>query len=867
MSQSLPSDEERSPKVRRKRAQQSSANQFHQQNKEGDSNDSGIRSVQDDSKRVVQGHNNWVIQGDNNQVIQNLVTNQFARPEAQEIAFENRLQLLGQLHRESQARCIERWQALGVSESEAIKFTEDSLIGAPPSQIQLCPGKLIFLVGELGLGKSLIAERLFQSAIKQAQENVDAPIPIYLEAREVTEGISKVIESAATGIGNPNTQGAIVIIDGADEVTGIVSRLLKEARLLVKAWLNTTVVIASRPMPIFRHEENQEYIVPAPLLSDQEAYSLVEQFAQIPFSAFTASELPESIGEAIHRPLFAILLGIYLSKQGLGVPNSIGKLLSNLVERSLGRETADSVSANQLLQKLAVRCIEYEGFPVPANEIASRSELKQILDSRLVVEHNGQLSFPLQILTEWFAVQSLEAGYPQPESLLSSIQKLELWKYPLIIAISTFGHENTSKLLTPIAQKYPAFAGEIVSAALISGCPNLPPPLWLQCGQRIREAMQGWVSGMSQPLAKLIAPVKDNSEIRTIGIKVEEYKFQAAWYRGDDHLDDVVELPLSRERNNRCWVPRKIIKSIRQSPLSQQGSPSAWAWKWTLNELVDSLSKLLKNRALPIEEINNGLLAHEALWQLARLVLKISRRSSFSYYPRARPIPLNLLEECLSDFPNDYEFFDRPPYRLHRNEINTLATKVNQLREVGEIVLNPPWPQADRDGDLIEGWPWQCYTPETIRIHAENVYREALNAYQQIVKTLFAKFAERLEMNMILPACLWGFIDPDDPAKFCWYFEVLPSDKHTKVQFQYREKTDKSVLCINTELNEKLYSFRPSEVARWIDYIPISYPFLKIFLNNSATELVYTWLWEDLKRVSWVKGHLGDPPKNLEGWL
>jgi transcriptional regulator with AAA-type ATPase domain len=37
---------------------------------------------------------------------------------------------------------------------------------------------VILLIGELGIGKTLIAQRLFQQAIKQAQENKVAPIPV-----------------------------------------------------------------------------------------------------------------------------------------------------------------------------------------------------------------------------------------------------------------------------------------------------------------------------------------------------------------------------------------------------------------------------------------------------------------------------------------------------------------------------------------------------------------------------------------------------------------------------------------------------------------------------------------------------------------
>lgn len=61
----------------------------------------------------------------------------------------------------SKARCIASWQGAGIKEDEAIALVDDMSIGLPPNELKLLPGKLIIITGQMGIGKSLIGERLF----------------------------------------------------------------------------------------------------------------------------------------------------------------------------------------------------------------------------------------------------------------------------------------------------------------------------------------------------------------------------------------------------------------------------------------------------------------------------------------------------------------------------------------------------------------------------------------------------------------------------------------------------------------------------------------------------------------------------------
>lgn len=805
----------------------------------------------------------------------------------------NRVRTLEQLYRDSRARCIVSWRAAQVPQEEAEKLADDHSVGSSPPNLNLLPGKLIILTGEMGAGKSLIAERLFQNEINKAIENNNAPIPVYLKSSQLREQkqlktIVEVAENATNGLGNPKTQGAIIFIDGADELIDLASELLNQARFLVNAWLKTTVVITSRPLRIF--DESKETIVPVPKLSKAEAYALIEKFAKQPIT--TASQWSQSLQSAIHLPLWAILLGIYLSEQNMRTPRSIGELLSYLVKCSLGQKKADIESANQLLQQLAIKCVEYGGSLVHYSEVvSSRAELQPILNSRLVFERSGKIGFPLAILTEWFAAQSLAAGNPDPQVLASDSEQLELWRYPLIMAIANFGHDQVSKLLTPLTEKHPAFAAQLVNEALASRFiePDLPP--WNICGERIREAMQAWVAGIDQPtehsLAKLIAPVQDDGKVRTIGVHIESTKLITGWYYGDNLLKDVVQATNSQVSSLPVWDHIRIVERICSQTVTvpQLENQPAWAWRWTLDELVSSLSKLLEHRAIPVSK---GILAHESLWKLARSLLRVSKNISLHYYPSHRPINLDILEQCLLEFPQDINRFGIGGLTLYRSDLNYLSIKVAELRETGETKLNPPWPEPDYYS--VEGWPWQCYPPEKIRTYAETFYKTALNEYQKLVSIWFPKFADRLLTAAILPANIVGVITPVQYKRspnINWHFEVLPYGEQSTVTFHFEEQdtssnetskvlsnklsarlrfllpeqnisSNKASTVLNNQLNDRLRFLRP-QVYKWIDGTTYHYSSLDIFKPNSATELVYNWLWDDLKRVGWVKGLLGNP--------
>ncbi|MBD2084149.1 NACHT domain-containing protein [Coleofasciculus sp. FACHB-542] len=721
--------------------------------------------------------------------------------------------------------------------TEAIKLTDYSSIGTPWAELQPCDDKpLIVLIGEFGAGKSLLAERLFQRLIKQAEESSNAPVPVYLKAKKLTSSLQEAVEAEIRKLpGASIAQGVAVIIDGADELgSDLAVQLCDEACVLVNAWLKTTVVITSRPIPTLVESEEA---VQVPLLSDEEAYALVERFSGQQITAYVALRWSQSVHDAIHRPLFAVLLGIYLRDRDMIAPSSVGELLSNLVERSLQQARASNPNVEQLLQHLAALSTDRSKGLVTKTEVASRSELQILLDSGLVVEDAGTISFSLPILTQWFAAQSLAAGIPDPNDLTNDSERLERWRYPIAIFVGSFDHDRVSKLLVPLAEKHPAFAAEIVNEELArriwNGIQNVSLPSSSECGQRIQTAMQAWVRGID-PLFKLISPVRDDGTLPPIGIHIDEERLTTSWYCGSDDLADVVKLQFSQFGASSGWP---TIRGGKPSP------KSAWAWEWTLNELVYSLSKLLQNRELPI---NDGLLLREAVWQTA---LTVTRRGKFNY----TPISLIEIEECLAKLPLNI-FPSGVTNRRRTLYLNQLMAEINHLREAGKVELRSPLPEPDLG--LRDGWIGKSYTQQQLLARAKAVYSGAIEGYKQLVDTWFPKLAPQLKTAVMLPVRFVGVIVQQGDFGIHWHFEVLPHGSQSIVELSVGER-DISIdyIHLRSALDEQLHSLRP-EAATWIGYT-MSWSNLDVFNPNSATELAYSWLWHDLERVSWVDGLLG----------
>jgi hypothetical protein len=761
-----------------------------------------------------------------------------------------------ELWRESRARCAERWRRLGLSRDEAFELADDLLVGAPSPQVRSALRRpLTIVTGEVGAGKSLLLDRLFQRTIVRSREDPEAPLPAFVEAWEVEGRLQDAVVRKTSSLGNPRAQGAAVFLDGAEEAGRAAAvRLLREARILAETWPNTTVVVAGRPLPDF---VGQEETFAVPELDTREQEALIERLSGQEVTLSLTYSWPESVKEAVKRPLFTTLLALDLRTRDISKPRSTGELLSGLVERAFGRagETVDT----SVLMRLAAACID-RGGPVRAADVATTAEMARLRETGLILERGGAASISLQILTEWFAAQALESGLVDPEQLASDFARLERWRYPLVIAVGTFGYARVEQIIGPIVSGASAFASQVVEEGLarwafsddaVASSPE-------EVTHQMRAAMSRWVEGIG-PLALLIAPVREDGSLSTLGLRVAaERVYDWSWYRGNADLGDMVSLDeyLPDRQPNREWPSIKVsIKGV-----GKHRQP-AWPWRYTLEDLRSDLSKHLKKRRLPL---SGGLLVEEAAWDAAR---ELRKRFEKGNYRERDPISLEAVENYLNlvGWDTDAVTFGNQWGQHGRDyELKYLKDKVHGLRDAGEAELRPPWPMYDRmpgDPGYIEtgrdsAYMWEWYSPEVLLERVRIILEGALDGYHRFVEELFPRFAPHMLIAATLPARLTGTLilnpregRPDISPYVAWYLEPLPLGSENELSVEIgRERAGREHTL---GVLRRTQSMRP-EAAAWI-YSP-EYADSEFFGKVPATELAYEWLWDDLKRVSWADG-------------
>ena len=191
-----------------------------------------------------------------------------------------------------------------------------------------------------------------------------------------------------------------------------------------------------------------------------------------------------------------------------------------------------------------------------------------------------------------------------------------------------------------------------------------------------------------------------------------------------------------------------------------------------------------------------------------------------------------------------------------RHALEQLEIKVETAQQQGLSHLSLP-------ASIQNFRSTSVYSPEILLAYAETIYREAVKGYEYLVNKWFPKFASQLPLASILPAQIVGVVVPpkhaSDSISLGIYWEPLPYGSPSGADFSLSDcQPTSDTVRYQTAMNQ-MRTLRPKSLL---------YPSFKVFLQtpltarwlseSPVTELVYQWLWEDLKKVGWVKGELGD---------
>ena len=121
-----------------------------------------------------------------------------------------------------------------------------------------------------------------------------------------------------------------------------------------------------------------------------------------------------------------------------------------------------------------------------------------------------------------------------------------------------------------------------------------------------------------------------------------------------------------------------------------------------------------------------------------------------------------------------------------------------------------------------------------------------------------------MQTAVTLPAVLHGYLNPGDPTRgfeggptIAWWLEALPAEEPLRVEIELEhEDRREEHHAMFVEQARRGRALRTRHRA-WLDSTSHS-SVLGVFSLFSAQEVVYDWLWNDLKRIRWVDGNLGE---------
>jgi hypothetical protein len=741
---------------------------------------------------------------------------------------------LAEMRRESVARCVQRWRGVGLPQQEAGALAEDHAVGLPVRE--LAPGEgrpVVVWTGKIGAGKSIAAERVHQAAIDFAREESSAPVPVFLHASEIDGDLASAVADKGNEVGDPRTRGAAVVIDALDEVGyEAAEAVLGQARVLAETWPATTVLLTSRPLPGALDVEEH---VEIPTLSEAESHACIEIGAGRAVHYGEVFGFPETVKQTLRQPFFALLAGLWL-RENTGSPRAPIDLMAELGERATP-EGAD----RSVLRRLAIRSVARDLGPVPTAEILRPAEVNGLLATGIVAGDKLHLTFALPSLAQWFAAEALLERDINVSDLLAVPEDLELWLYPLALAIGFGSFEDGGLILQPLLEGEAGFAFRVLDTAfkqaVLEG-EDAPP--WREAGEMTRDSLTSLREALA-PLGPLITDSDDDGRLAPMAVASDDGYLTVA-FATDRGRPDVFQLPADFDmlRAGFEWG------SIRGSRVGPGGT---WAWRWSRDAIKDGIKRLLKGRGFPVSP--DGPLGDEEAWACAA---RLVGRSPFAC-PQIEVTPL--IDQIVATLPPDLEatFIAADSPSGQRGDLVGMLSYLLRLRSEGHEHLKPPIPAPDRlEGG--GGWIGEFYSDERLLAAAEAIYLQSIQAYGEIVDRWLPSLAPTLERRVLMPVRVVGRIRRGPGSGFesiptaAGHLEALAFDKESQVSFVLDPKNYDYSLAEGNWEAQKLA--RPM-AKRWLRGIHGGLTF-EVGQERPVTDVVYDWLVSDLGRLG-----LADP--------
>ena len=654
---------------------------------------------------------------------------------------------LKQKLRESIAETKRLWTTLGVPDDIAAGLADDHSVG---HKLTIPATGMLTVTAQQGSGKTLAAHRLYQLALQNRLQDHSSPLPIFLNARNISGELKDQIEGHTQEQGTVYTQAVLVIIDGLDE-TGRqkANQLISQAKSYTDANGHVAAVLMMRPLPGLSPVEDP-FVLPE--CDDKELLSIASKIAG---REVHRANIPFWLWPLQNRlPLFAAMAGTYLRQPIPPWERTPDQNASGVARRIMGDSEHHPPDTEEFLKRLAVESIA-SGEAVDKASVAPRvSDQDRIAESRIVVEERGRFDFTLAIFREWFAARALvERSVTLDDIELTS----DRWVVPLAIAINLENAHIGPEIMEKLTTEDPGMAGLVLYEVKHNWSTDnpensLPPGTVIELGSSIRNAMENWGEGLG-PLMPALGMLDQGGNIPTLGIEVQTGWVTTSWYRGSKELPAVVQLPddlrSSRGKYFEDWP----------GPITSRGIESTRVWPWSLTH--KELSRLLQDE---LRSLRLALDSPDGFHEFAYEFASHLHRSN----PGARNLQtpnevIDFIEKQLSRHggdPRTTVTFGYREYSFTFPELELFRERVSNLSRNGTNFLVDPWPGPDKEWPVgRSGILWsEIYTEERLVQRTSAIYNAALRIYNDIVERRFPAFNKRTQMSYALPFWMRGII-------------------------------------------------------------------------------------------------------------
>ena len=754
-----------------------------------------------------------------------------------------RRQTLRQWRDSSLAMCKQLWITLGVPSALATELANDRSVGDI-----LTPTDVHFqmAVAAAGSGKSLGASRFFQRAIDAALKDGTQPFPLFVNARDLTHPLEEYIERRTAGLVQPHSQPTLVIIDGLDE-RGVsqANALLTQIRYYVDAYPESRFLATSRPLPGLRLHESHTTL---PALSDHETIDLISRIAERTVQLVELYGWSESIRNAAHRPLFAVMIGADLRQgrsMGLDRP---ADLINRLARHVVDQNRQQGEQLNRLLQKLAVKAIS-TGRRVRRSDVSlSHADQRLLANSGLIDESGVTFDFNHEVLREWYAARAL---IEENVSIDEVVPASDRWMTVFQLVLESENENARDTLRYTLARSDPGLAALLISdttrGVSDSEVTHSPPESAEQVGSTLWNAMDAWRRGLGA-LFQEIGPVAVNGKTSTLGIRMDSTRVTISWYSGRSTLPrPVVPLPDSLETSLWDLDPGWAVLHTELFPLGAE-----WAWRRTKSDLVDSLSKKIMTRRLALP---SDYATRELVWAFA---LAVTRQGEFSPTPIGAREVLEAVQRMAVQARRGVIVFKMDQLEIAPFELDLIKGKLECLLQHGQNVVRDPWPGFDRSpsSGARRLHTWDFYSDERLLQRATTVYTAALGLYMDMVNKWFDGFRHRLRFARLFPISLEGRLaksqqpDWEGAPRLIWRARALPHDETSRVALEWSASEEFDLLAYWREEEESLKTVRSGTDATPFRIAGDSLS--AINTTRPVTDLAHTWLIRDLEELSWT---------------